>query len=184
MVHYATQNNQKLQIKVGDIKDPMVYDSSTFTHITCLGFNIYRIKDKNTFFRNIYNFLVPQSYFIIQIANRTKFDTIVPSGKSLVLDSPQKYSEQRLTETEIDFGNFVYKSKYDFDDAENNDLVTFTEKFTDSLSKNVRMNEQTMFFEKHETIIQMIINCGFSLKLEVPLTTDENQSIYIFKRIR
>jgi SAM-dependent methyltransferase len=184
MVDYAKQKYENIQIKVGNIQNPMIYDSSTFTHISCLGFNIYRIQDKILFFRNIYNFLIPLGYFIIQISDRSTFGTIVPAGKSLILESPQNYSDERITETEIDFGNFTYNSKYDFSDAQNKNIVMFTEKFIDSSTQNVRMNEQTMFFEEKGAIIDMIIRCGFALKLEVPLKTDENQSLYIFKRVR
>lgn len=183
IVDYNIIRHPKLQIKVGDYQKPMTYDSSTFTHITCIGFNIYRVRDKKAFFRNMFNWLIPNGTMIIQLADREKFNTITPAGKSQVLgDNPQKYATERITETEIDFGHLTYNSKYDFSKAQEHNLVTLSESFTDNNSHKVRKNEQTYHFEDIATILKIILNCGFTLKTHMRLQNDEFQYFFTFVR--
>jgi SAM-dependent methyltransferase len=183
IVDYNLEKHPKLQIKIGDYKSPMTYDSATFTHINCLGFNIYRIQDKSSFFRNIYNWLIPNGTMILQLADRNKFDTIIPAGKSKLLgNNLQKYAGERITETEIDFGQFTYNSKYDFSDANINDLVTFSESFTDSYTQKVRKNEQTYYFEDIQPLVKIIMKSGFTIKSQIQLQNDEFQYLFIFVR--
>jgi SAM-dependent methyltransferase len=183
IIDYNIEKHPKLKIKVGDYESPMMYDSATFTHISCIGFNIYRIKDKISFFRNIYNWLIPNGTMIIQLADRNKFDTIIPAGRSNVLGNDlQRYSGERITETEINFGQFTYNSKYDFSQARTYDLVTFSESFTDNTTQKVRKNEQTYFFEDIQPIVKMIMKAGFTAKAQIRLQNDEFQYIFLFVR--
>jgi SAM-dependent methyltransferase len=178
MIDNAISKYPNIQSKVADIEIPMNYDQATFTHVLCIGFNLYRIKDKKSFFRNIYHWLKPQGYFIIQLADRDRFNTIIAGGKSSILSEPHKFTEERITETDIDFGSFRYKSKYEF----NSDIVTVSEMFTDLRSNNVRKNEQTLYMENIETIVYEARLCGFRVKVKHSLYNDENQFIYIFER--
>lgn len=181
-VSYANQKLPTLKIKVGNLQLPMMYDSATFTHISCVGLYAYRIDNKMQLFRNIYNWLIPNGIFIIQMADRNSFNTIVPAGKSSIIDNPQKYSDGRITETEINFENFTYNSKYDFENAEKNNIVIFSEVFTNKNTQKVRKNEQTLYFENIEDILKIVVNCGFKMKKKIPLESDENQYIFIFER--
>ena len=182
-VDYNLEKHPKLQIKIGDYQSPMTYDSATFTHISCLGFNIYRVQDKISFFRNIYNWLIPNGTMILQLADRNNFDTIIPAGKSKLLgNNLQKYAGERITETEIDFGKFTYNSKYNFSEANVNDIVTFSESFTDNNTQKVRQNEQTYYFEDIQPLVRMIMKSGFTAKMQVRLKNDEFQYLFIFVR--
>jgi hypothetical protein len=179
---YNVEKHPMLQIKVDDYQKPMIYESATFTHIGCLGFNIYRVQDKITFFRNIFHWLIPHGSFMIQLADRSKFETIIPAGKSQVLgDNIQQFSQERITVTEIDFGKFTYNSKFDFSN-EKDDIVTFSELFTDKKSQKVRVNEQTYYFENIQPIIKMIMKCGFTIKGQYRLKNDEFQYLFLFGR--
>ena len=59
MVSYAKNKFPNIEFNVGDANDVMVHPPHTFTHITCLYFTIYYIKDKFSFFRNCYEWLKP-----------------------------------------------------------------------------------------------------------------------------
>ena len=54
MIDNAILNFPNLKTKIGNIKNPMIYDKYTFSHILCTGFTLYHIKDKLSFFRNVY----------------------------------------------------------------------------------------------------------------------------------
>ena len=57
----------------------MEFPADTFTHITCLYFTIYYIKDKRLFFENCFKWLKPHGVLVIHLVNMNKFDPILPS---------------------------------------------------------------------------------------------------------
>lgn len=181
MVDYALNLYPNIQAKVGDFNAPMSYDKSSFSHIICTGFLLYSIKDKLSFFRNVFHWLLPNGYFILQLADPSNFDTITPAGRSLVLETPHQYSKERITETDIDFGNFRYISRFDFSENLHN-IVFKSETFTDKNTHYVRKHEQTFYMENIESLLYSIQYCGFIIKGLFNLKTDQNQYIYILER--
>lgn len=168
--------------KVDDIEKPIIYENSTFSHIFCSGSTLYTIKNKPNLFRNIYNWLKPDGIIMIQLYDRSKFDTILSSKTSLAVDSPQQYVEERITDSDIDFGAFKYLSKYDFKDAETKDIVYFSETFTNKSTHSVRKHEQTLYMENIDNILDMVKLSGFSLLSKIDLIHDKNQFIYVLER--
>ena len=57
--------------------DFMNFDAQSFTHITCLYFTIYYIKDKTRLFKNCYDWLKPGGYMVLHLVNRNMFDPIL-----------------------------------------------------------------------------------------------------------
>jgi len=80
MVAKSKENYPTATFKLGNIMDKSVYHPGQFTHIMCLYFTIYYMKDKALFFRNCLTLLKPGGYLIIHLANRDKFDPILPNG--------------------------------------------------------------------------------------------------------
>ena len=187
MVEESTKKNTNLKIIQGDITNNMTFDKSTFTHIFMTDNTIYHFKDKISLFRNIYYWLRPNSYMIIELVEREKFDPIPPSGKPLLLETPQTYSKERIIDTEIDFNNFKYNSSYDFSKMTDSDIVVLTEKFTDVASGNVRKNELNLYMESLDNIVYTAQYCGFIVKgqfnlLESPTKKDKHSYTFIFER--
>ena len=179
MINYSLKKHQDLKIKQGDILTPMTFDRNTFSHILCTDFSIYQFKDKAMLFRNIYYWLNSNGYLILHLVDRNKYDPIVAAGKPKLLDSPQKYATERITDTEIDFIDFKYKSVVDFSKK---DLTIITETFTDGNSYNVRQNEQTLYMEDMQDIIYTAQYCGFINHGQIALPFDENQYIFVLER--
>ena len=182
MVNNALLSYPKLKTKVGNIMNPMLYDKSTFSHILSTGFTMYYIKDKSTFFRNIFQWLISGGYFIIQLIDRDKFNTILPAGRSQILNSPQNFALTRITETNINFGTFQYQSKYNFDNVHETNIVTMIENFTDSKTNKIRQNNHTFYIEPLDITLNQLRDCGFIIKGQYKLKTDEYQFIYIIER--
>lgn len=173
-----------LKLKQGDLDQPMAFDKHTFTHIFMTGQTIYGFQDKARLFRNLYYWLVPNGYLILQVANREKFDPIPPIGKPVLVDSVQVFVDDRVTDTEIDFIDFKYKSSYDFSKTSDN-VVIFQETFTDACSHNVRMNEQILYMESLDDIIYMAQYAGFLVHGQVDLKEvhhDKYQYVFILER--
>ena len=187
MVEISLKKNTNLNIIQGDITVPMTFDKNTFSHIFMTDNTIYHFKDKVSLFRNIYYWLRPNSYMIIELVDREQFDAIPPSGKPLLLETPQTYSKERITNTEIDFHKFKYNSSYDFSKMTDSDTVVLTEKFTDVASGNVRKNELNLYMESIDIIVYTAQYCGFIVKgqfnlLESPTKKDKHSYTFIFER--
>lgn len=174
MVAKSQSNYPDASIKCSDALEPITFDRGTFTHILCTGFTIYEIENKAQFFQNCYFWLQPNGYLILHLVDKDSFDPIIPAGKPRVLDSPQKYSNQRITDTLIDFIDFTYKSTYDF--SKSDGRVIHKETFTDNQTQNIRENERTLFMKNTEDILSISIKYGFIVKGKV-IMGDENTDI-------
>ncbi len=177
MIKYPDMN-----AKVDDVENPMSYEKNTFSHILCSGTTLYTMQNKEIFFRNVYNWLIPDGVFLLQLCDRSKFNTISNSINNKLVDSPQKYHNERITDSEIDFGSFTYLSKYGFSDADEKDIVYFSETFTDTLTQHVRKQEQILYMENIDDILKIVSKCGFSVFSKINLIQDDNQFIYILER--
>ena len=179
MVAKAKENYPTATFKLGDIMNKSTYSPAQFTHITCLYFTIYYLQDKSTFFRNCIYFLKPGGYLIIHLANRDKFDPILPPGNPLVAVSPQRYAKERITNTKIKFNDFEYESNFNVDKETNS--ATFVEKFKSDLNGHVRKNEHSFYMESQEVILKQAQNTGFILdsKIDLLKVAYEYQYLYV-----
>lgn len=182
MVNYAEHKFPKNSNKfsIGDANDSMTYDRNSFTHITCMNFTIYHFQDKVAFFKNCYFWLINNGYLILHLVNKDKYNPIVPAGIPSLLENPQKYAKHRIKNTEIDFNDFTYKNTCNF---EVNKQVTMKETFTDSLTKNIRQNELTLYMEDVNEIIKIAQQCRFIPISQINMLNDEYQQIYIFEKM-
>jgi SAM-dependent methyltransferase len=164
MVDYTEEKYPDVNVKCGDVNEPMAFERGIFTHILCSNFTIYHFENKIKLFRNIYHWLSPGGYLFLHLVDPSLFDTIIPSGKPNIINTPQKYAKNkiRITETVLDFKNFKYKSKYDFS-TEHSNKIQLIETFTDEENQHVRQYEQVLFMEPKETILFVAQQCGFIL---------------------
>ena len=183
MVAICEKQFPDVQVKLGDAtNDPMLFDRGTFTHILCTGMTIYQFSNKMEFLQNCYFWLMPGGYLILNLVDRDRFDTIIPGGKPPLFNSPQQYANKRITDTVIDFIDFEYKGSYGFS---GNGITTLKETFTDTLTKNVRQNEMTLYMEKMDEILRMATLSGFLVQGQVSMqvcTGDECQYLCILER--
>lgn len=178
MIDYSTTRFPEIDVKCGDANDSMVYDKGVFTHITCLNFTLYHMRDKRTFFRNCYHWLAPNGYLILHLVDRDSYNPH-STDDTVTLKNANLYANQRRLDANIAFKDFDYKSSHSFNDNE----VTVKETFTDSATQNVRQNELTMYMENKNEIIKLALNNGFVAHAQINTATDEHQFIYIFERL-
>jgi SAM-dependent methyltransferase len=166
-----------------DVLDPLAFSRYQFSHILCLDKTIYELETNmpngsatlHKFFGNCRMWLQNGGYLIVQLVNPQKFNAIVPASMPAFISNPQKYVSQRITKSEVDFGDHVYSAKY------NNNA--FVETFTDKASGKVRQNERALELQDEASIVKQAQMCGFSLHGQInmePVNGDEHQSLYIF----
>ena len=168
MVATAKTNYPNLDFVEGDALNASNFQPASFTHILCLYHTIYYMKDKTQFFNNCMNWLMPGGYLVLHLVNRDMFDPILPSANPLVLFTPQKYAEKRITTSNIIFNNFKYSSNYELHPEKNQ--ANFVEKFKDKKTGKIfRKNEHTLYVEPEGEILSTAQYAGFILHGQVDM---------------
>ena len=178
MVGQAKKNFPGLEFKQGSALEFMLYPADSFTHILCLYFTIYYIKDKKQFFKNCYDWLKPGGYLVLNLANRDKFDPILNSADPLQMVSAQKYAKKRITSSLIKFKDFQYRG--DFKLNKDDDIATFEEIFKDDKSKHIRQNIHKMYMPTQKYILSLAKQTGFILKGKIDLVPVQYEYQYIY----
>jgi len=182
MVSKGLSNGHK-EIILGDVGEPMLFDRADFTIILCLDFTIYEMTDKVGFFKNAYYWLERGGYLVVHLADKDRFNAIIPGAKPAVLDSIEQLGPKRVKKTVIDFGGFEYTSDYI---CGKGCEVVHKESFVDKVSQNVRQNELTLYMETGDEIIEMARGAGFipfgAFTMVDGPAKDAAQQIVIFQR--
>ena len=188
MIKQAQQNYPDLDFQVGNVLSSIAYSQGSLTHITCLYFTIYYIKNKALFFQNCYNWLAPGGYLILHLVDRKNFDPILPAGDPLSIISAQKYAKNRITNSVVQFDNFEYRSNFKVFPNDWKDPVPsaiFEEKFLWTTPKGkVRKNEHKLYMPTQSEIIGQAKDVGFNLLAKIDMKTCQydNQYMYVLYR--
>lgn len=180
MVKSSKNKYPKCYFKTGDIMESFNGHKDLYTHMLCMYFTIYYIKDKSAFFKKCYNLLKPGGYLILHLVNRDKFDPMISLSNPLVIISPQSVAKKRITKSAVRFEGFQYKADFKMNNKKN--IGLFEEKMIDNNNK-VRKNIHTLFMEKQNIIIQDALKQGFILngKIDLMPVQYENQYLYILQ---
>ena len=183
MVKYAKEEYPEINFIQGSPLKSMTFEQKQFTHIVCLNMNYYYYKDKTTFLQNVFNWLRPGGFFIVQLVDKNKFDPVVPAAKPFIMVNPQSFAEKRITTSNVVFNNFDYKADFQIFP---NDVVQFQEIFKDTTpgSKKTRQNIHKMWIPSKQTVINQCKEVGFITYAQVDLLMAqmEHQYLYIFQK--
>ena len=179
MIKEAKNKYPNSEFKLGNALDNSLFQQQYLTHILCLYFTVYYFKEKQQFFYNCMDWLMPGGFLFVHLVDREKFDPILPPGNPLYVVSPQKYAKERITKTKVTFNDFVYTSNFNFN--KENDISTFDEKFKFNDGK-IRKQQQKLYMEDTATIVNIAQECGFILhgKIDMVKCAYDNQYLYIF----
>ena len=181
MIKKAKENYPSLNFKQADVLNKDNFNNNTFTHIMCLYFTLYYIDNKEAFFNNCMDWLMPGGCLIVHLVDRYKFDPILPPGNPLYIVSPQKYAKERITKTKVNFNEFIYNADFKLHDS--SDTATFDEKFKFNDGK-VRKQEHILYMKDVGDIVNMAQEAGFLLHAKVDLVkvAYEYQYLYVFMK--
>ena len=181
MIQKCKSNFPGLNFKVSNILNTMEFPENTFSHILCLYFTIYYIKDKRLFFENCYHWLQPNGLLVIHLVNINKFDPIVPSATNCDIKST------RPTKSEINFDKFDYKANFIQDKNINFNTialqqpnVTFKEIFKFNNEKKTRINEHKLYMSSQQSILAAAREVGFILQSQIEMKDIQYDYNYLY----
>jgi SAM-dependent methyltransferase len=182
MVKKAKETFPSSEFIVGDATGALNFQFNYFTHILCMYFTIYHIKNKEQFFNNVMNWLMPGGYFILHLVDRDNFDPILPAGQGFLIVSPQKYAKKRITKTKVHFHDFVYSADFDLNSSKN--IAIFNEKFKFTNGSGVRKNQHILYIETDDDILTIAQQCGFIIdgKIDLLKCGYDSQFLYILRK--
>lgn len=182
MVKKAKETFPSSEFIVGDATGALNFQFNYFTHILCMYFTIYHIKNKEQFFNNVMNWLMPGGYFILHLVDRDNFDPILPAGQGFLIVSPQKYAKKRITKTKVHFHDFVYSADFDLNSSKN--IAIFNEKFKFTNGSGVRKNQHILYIETDDDILSIAQQCGFIIdgKIDLLKCGYDSQFLYILRK--
>ena len=185
----TTAKRDGLPVIEGDALSPMTFDKHTFTHIFLTGTTLYTCPDQVTLFRNLYYWLMPNAYLIVQMADRDRFDPVPPLAKPTLLSSTMGSATQlslpsnvRVTDAHVDFVDFIYQSSYDFSSPT---VVVAKETFTNAKTRQVRINEQTLYMAGLADTVYHAQYAGFIVHGQFDLSEcigDAYQHVFVLER--
>jgi len=175
--------NESTRIRVGDALQATLVPPHSLTHVLCLFYTIYCIRDRRTFISNVSEWLKPGGFFVVHMVNRNKFSTIMPAADPFLLVNPQKYAKQRITESTIVFKDMEYKANFDVRPKQ--DEIVLTEVFKDPQRHKTRKQVQTLSVPTQRSIVDMILEHGFSLKGKIDMEGCgyDHQYLYVFLKV-
>ena len=178
MIKRSKTKYPDLNFKEGNALEFMLYPAVSFSHILCLYFTIYYIKNKKQFFQNCYDWLKPGGYMVLHLVNRDKFDPILNTADPLQLVSAQRYAKKRITNSLIKFNDFQYRG--DFKLNKQNNTATFEEIFKNDKTKHIRQNIHKMYMPTQKYILSLAKEVGFILKGKIDLVPVQYEYQYLY----
>jgi SAM-dependent methyltransferase len=182
MVKVSKKQFNENKFQVGDATNSLLFQPKSFTHITCMFFTLYYIKDKRHFFENCYKWLKPKGYLVIHLVNRNKFNPVVYSSIPVKYVPIQKYAPKRITESYVKFNDFKYKSDFKLNNSENH--AEFIENIKDDHNGNVRKNVHKYYMETQKKILSYAEHSGFKLmgKIDLAKCNYHDQFLYVLHK--
>ena len=185
MVEYASKKYPECKFIHGDPLEFMNFTSEYATAILLLDFSIYYISDRRALFYNCYHWLKPGGYLVLHLVNRHMFDPVAPAAKPFTLVSPQSVAPARITNSDVVFNNFNYKSKFEIEgnnengEMNTNDTAKIIETMKDKQGK-VRKNIRSMKMTGQKIIIGEAKDAGFMMLSQYDLLKNQREYQYIY----
>lgn len=174
MVNQAKQTAVDSEILCDDVlRDPMLFENNSFSHILCTHFTIYEIEDKTTFFNHCFHWLKPSGFLVLHVVDPDNFNMIVPKSELY------NHVNKRIMNTELNTDGFVYTNQFKTSQKE---IFVQEEKF--QTKNKIRQNSKTWYLTGKKTLCQTAVTCGFDLHSESVYDKgairDKNQFLIIF----
>jgi SAM-dependent methyltransferase len=182
MIKKAKENYPKLNFEQGDVNNALQFKHNSFTHILCMYFTIYYLENKETFFQNCFDWLMPGGYLVVHLVDRNDFDPILPVANPLLIVSPQRYAKQRITSSKVAFDDFIYSANFQLNTSSS--IATFQETFKFKNKNKSRKQEHQFFMETEDEILTKAQNIGFLIqgKIDLMKCAYDYQYLYILTK--
>lgn len=186
MLQKAKQTHKipKSRLTHGSAYQKQLYPQNSFTHITCLYFTIYYMKDIDAFLKNVKYWLPNGGYFVVHLVDRKMFDPILDKSSPFPGFSSQKYTNKRYTKSQLEFNNFSYTGEFKLKEKDN--IAEYIETIYNKPKKYNRKQKHTLHMPCLKSMEKKIKSHMFSLVHVTHLISCEYeyQYLYYFKNIK
>jgi SAM-dependent methyltransferase len=175
MITEAKKRFADREFIVGDATVATMATADQFDLITMFYFTIYMVPDRTQMLKNIFLWLAPGGCFVCHIVNKLKFDPVLEAASPFVGFSVQKYADDRVTTSVVNFDEFDYTGDFQLHGSRATYEETF--KFKDG---RVRRHEQRVWMPNIDLMVSEIVAAGFKLDHHVDLTAIGYEYNYLF----
>lgn len=153
----TSEQIQSISWRKDDLINPSACQGGEFTHAFLLYFTIYYFNDKEAVFRNLHYWTKPGGRLVVHVVNKHKFDPMLESASPWLGFSLQKYTDTRITKSEVAFDKFTYTGEFDLQDPG----AEFRETFRFKDTGKVRRQRHAFIMEDMERITGMARAAGW-----------------------
>jgi SAM-dependent methyltransferase len=164
-----------------DLLNPSACSPEELQHTVCLYFTIYYLKDTEAFIRNVLLWTKPGGTLFIEVVNKYKFDPILDSASPLLGFSIQKYSQERVRKSKVNFTTFDYEAEFMLTDPK----AEFRETFRFKDNAKVRRQKHSFIMPEIKEISQLCQRVGWKYDGYIDLNSlgFEYGYILMFKKV-
>jgi ubiquinone/menaquinone biosynthesis C-methylase UbiE len=175
MIAEARRRFPNRNFVVGDATVTAMAAAEQFDLLTMFYFTVYMVPEREQMLKNIYLWLAPGGTFVVHIVNKLKFDPVLESASPFVAFSIQKYSDERVTKSEVTFDEFEYTGDFQLHGSRGMYEENF--RFKDG---RTRRHEQRLWMPNIDSIMDEITGVGFKYAHHVDLTAIGYEYNYLF----
>ena len=169
MLKKAREKCKSARFYKGDVMRAETFAPKSFSHAMMLYFSIYQFQNPKMVLDNIYSWLRPGGIFVMHIVDPNKFDPILDAASPFPAFSLQKYSSERIIESDVFFDKFKYSSRFIKD--QDSDKARFEEVFEFNDPHSYRENIHQMYMPEIPAMLDIVRSAGFTRHEMVDMTS-------------
>ena len=152
----------------GDVTRAEAFPPKTFSHAMLLYFSVYQFRNPKMVFDNLYAWMKPGGVIVVHLVNPDKFDPILDAASPFAMFSLQKYSKERVLDSEVVFDQFSYKSRFvkEREEATFEETITFNE----PTDHKYREHKHRLYMPSVDAMLDIVQSSGFSRHEMVDMT--------------
>uniref|UniRef100_A0A6C0KGT9 Methyltransferase domain-containing protein n=1 Tax=viral metagenome TaxID=1070528 RepID=A0A6C0KGT9_9ZZZZ len=182
MIKKARDGCPSAKFQKGDVTNGHLFPQKSVSHAVLLGFSVYMFENAKILSDNAYQWLQPGGWFVVHMVDPDKFDPLHEIASPFAAFSLQKYSLDRVVDSNVYFDKFKYLGR--FNKKKDEDNATYDETFTyyDKESNGgvkYRENKLQLTMPSKERLINIIQTSGFQHKETVDLVRCGKEYQYI-----
>lgn len=154
-----------IEYRLGDMTDIATCKTGEFTHATMFYFSVYYAKDKDALFKNLYTWIAPGGYLMVEMVNKYKFDPMLQAAAPFVGFSLQKYTKDRFNKSKISFNEFNYESEFILlEEGDKSEAAEFREVIEFKKTGVIRRQKHQLWMPELKDILKSADKAGWVYK--------------------
>ena len=169
MLKIARKKCTSARFYKGDITRAETFTPKSFSHCLLLYFSIYQFQNPKMVLDNIYTWLKPGGVLVLHLVDPNKFDPILAAASPFPAFSLQKYSTERIIDSDVFFDSFKYRSRFVKDPHD--DEARFEEVFEFHDPPKYIENNHMLHMPPVDAMLDIVRSSGFTRQEMVDMTS-------------